>query len=872
MFGIYICVKFLFTTNSQLQTQNEERVKCPTYVIQSQPVDDSGGDTTVQETVQFTDIDAGGTHGMSNPMTEGMTDATQVAGLGSFLSRPVRICNYTWNESDGVGPFSTASFKPWYLFFNNSAIKYKLNNFAWIKCNLHLKVIVNASPFYYGALLMSYRPILDVNDDTITTTSTFAEWVPKSQRPHLWVWPQESRGGSLKLPFLYHKNWLNIQSSTDLQNMGQVNTDIIYALNSANGATGVGVSIQVYAWATDVELSGPSLGLAVQSQPQPDDEYGEGCISKPASALANFAGKFAGMGGAIGTAATVTQIGAGAVAGIAKLFGYTNVPVISNVHAFKPTPVPPLASTEIGYATEKLTLDAKNELSPDPSILGLPSVDELEITHLASKESILTTTYWDAADAVDSQLFISPVTPWLIRNDRTGSAGPPDTRQDVVNLPPCAWVANLFASWRGDVIFRFTFVKSKYHRGRVVLYFDPSGQGANNISTVTEGASSIYTQIVDLGVEDAVELRVPYSQALTFLDTSTTVGSVPWAVRGADGSNFVYDGAKYNGTVCMRVLNVLTGPTATARVGVIVSIRGADNLEFANPSFAGTFSPFTIQSQPVFDDAIVPTIAGKPHPEDKDRYLRHFGERVFSLRQLLRRFVMNEIWWEPNDNTSSLAIIQHNMTRFPLPYGFDPAGVNFATGPIAGTSKPFNWTVSTPYNWIAPAFVGQRGSMQWLVNTNQNSANAAMIGHVSISRRPNVGVTATRTRYSRTTKNGNANQSQISDVLSNLVATSGGTALTNVQTNAGLCVQLPNYSKFNFQSTSPAKITNPSTVDGSNQDTSRLEYLMSPLYGATTRGLFIEKYAAIGTDFNVFFFLNVPTFFFYVTAPTQVYA
>jgi hypothetical protein len=821
----------------------------------------SEGVTVNQETVSFTDSVAGDKAGLSyvaDPI--GSVDSTDVAGLATFLSRPVRIYNSTWNESDPQGNFGT--IVPWYAFFSNTAIANKLNNFSWIRCNLNLKIIINASPFYYGAMLISYRPLLDLNDDTISTTADFQEWVGRSQRPHVWLMPQESKGGDLTLPFFYYKNWLNIQSAADASNMGEIKLDVVYPLSSANGAVGTGVTIQVFAWATDVELSGPSIGQAVQSQ----DEYGSGPISGPASAVANFADKFVSFP-LIGRMATATKIGAGAVSSIAKIFGFTNVPVIENVNPFRPSPFPQLSSTQVGFPVEKLTLDVKNELSVDPGAIGLPTEDSLNISELVQKESLLTTTTWITSDLVDAQIFKSAISPWMFRDVATAT-------QHKITMPPCAWVANMFAQWRGDIIFRFQFIKSKYHRGRVVIAYDPSGQGTNNIVQVPNASSMIYTRIVDLGVEDAVEIRIPYSQAYPWLDLSTTFTNDVWSRRGSDViGGFIYDSTKHNGMLTMRVMNVLTAPVAVSTVGVIVTVRGAENLEFANPSYVGDFSPFSVQSQTVFEEPAVQEVAGKVNSVNSDRHLVNFGENVVSLRQLLRRSCLNEMWLEPSDTTDFISMLQHSMTRWPVPYGYDPGGLQNATGLVSGTSKPFNFTWSTPVNWILPAFVAVRGSMFWTFNVLGNSPAATAMNHIRVVRRPNVGVNASRSTYTQLNKNigaGSTGTPIMSGLRGNMNAGQSGQALTNGATNSGLTVGLPNYTKTKFQSTSPIKITTPVNLDGSAQDTSILEVLSMPLYGPTTRNVVVEKYVGIGTDFNVYWFLNVPTTYYYIGTIVQV--
>ena len=157
---------------------------------------------------------------------------------------------------------------------------------------------------------------------------------------------------------------------------------------------------------TDVELMGTTNKLALQA-----DEYGNGAISKPATAVANLASMLTRVP-VIGRFARATEIGASAVSRVAALFGYTNPPNIENVQPFYQMSAPQLATAEISVPYQKLALDPKTELSIDPQPFGLPGEDELALSYLKKKESFFGSTSWSTSDAATTQLFncrISPV-------------------------------------------------------------------------------------------------------------------------------------------------------------------------------------------------------------------------------------------------------------------------------------------------------------------------------------------------------------------------------------------------------------------------------------------------------------------------------
>ena len=173
--------------------------------------------------------------GTTSDMNALVRDVTPSVGeLADFLSRPVRISTRTWNESDSVGFLETKQC--WYEFLNTAFIKKKLDNYAFIRGNLHLKVVVNASPFYYGLAMLSYNPT-PAYHGAGAGASGDADYtyglMQRSQRPHIMIIPQESLGGELKVPFIWNKNWAQLTSASEIQGLGSYELEVIAQLQSA---------------------------------------------------------------------------------------------------------------------------------------------------------------------------------------------------------------------------------------------------------------------------------------------------------------------------------------------------------------------------------------------------------------------------------------------------------------------------------------------------------------------------------------------------------------------------------------------------------------------------------------------------------------
>lgn len=813
---------------------------------------DKSLNVTTNENVRFLDTAVGMTAGIDRPY-DGVSagDQTEAMDFVKFLSRPVRIANFTWSEADAVG--TSRVYSPWQLFFNDARVKYKLNNFSFIQCKLKIKVLINASPFYYGAMYMGYQPLPNLTPSTIQNDTGTRYLIPYSQRPHLWIYPQGNEAGEMTLPFFYHRNFINAQLAQEFTDMGQLTFLNYTTLQSANGVSSTGVSIAIYAWAEDVKLSGPSVGLALQS-----DEYGNGCVSAPATAIANAASWFEDIP-VIGKFATATRIGASAVSTIASMFGFTNVPVIADSQPMRPEAYPKMASTEIGFPVEKLTLDPKNELSIDPCLLGLENTDEMVINHLAQRESYLCTANWSTTNSVDDILFSSRVLPALYDSD-----GAPIPK---VYLTPLAWVAAPFLNWRGDIIFKFKIMASVFHKGRLRVSYDPSGYSGENILVDSISSNVVFTSIIDLGESNEVEFRVPYQQATSFLQNGTgySAANVPWStsLTPTYAGNKLFD----NGYITVRVQTALTAPIATSSVKILVTVRGAENIEFANPRDLPQATPFVVQADSFTEsDSALHMIAGTGEPNvHSDRYLVNFGESVKSFRQLFRRYTLSSTSTLifNSETVADYVVWKKLFAKIPPQFGYDVNGLNSAKGLVTPlTNYGFNYTQLTPLQWIMPAFIAYRGSTHYSFNVIAPTPLSGLRAYRTNAANTNVPISETTVSgVASTTSSGAA------FFLNNTPSAASGQSVTSQYTNAGMNISCPNYNIFRMQSTAPKYWSLPTQVDGAARDMYTLELTMNNSQGVAPGGVRVQTFHSIGTDFGLYFFLNVPTYWIYGNPP-----
>lgn len=795
-----------------------------------------------EETVAFLDDESGAQAGLATTDTAFIgDDQVDEANLAQFLSRPVRIGTTTWLEADS----STAvklTLSPWRLFFSDARIKRKLDNFAFLRANLKIKVMVNASPFYHGYALCSYQPLPNFTPSTVTTNATLSR-VQLSQRPHIWINPQDNQAGEMTLPFLWPKNWLSIGTAQDFTDMGTLDIRAFTSLFSANGVTGTGVTIQVFAWAEDVKLSGSTLGLSLQSK----DEYGTGPISAPASALARVAGSLEPK---FGRFATATRMIANTTAGVAKLFGYSNVPVIAEAKPMRVSQFANFASTEIGFPVNKLTLDAKNELSIDPTILGLPNEDELTVKNLVTKQSYYYQFNWATNDAVDTILTYQNVTPITADTAITTGAG---TGYTTYVYTPMAYVAGLFQAWRGDIRVTFKFAATKYHKGRVRITYDPQGDATNNVVTVADGTSGAYTIFADLSDSMEVSMTIPYQQALPYLRTTNDVLPSRCYVTGATPV-FNMNAAIHNGAFCVRVATQLSAPVASSTVPVLVFVEGCDNMEFANPGrIDPNIGPFVPQSQDQFLGAAEASLEEK-------RGLMNYGETVRSLRVLMRRSTPTTPFIYPNDTNAGLRRYTTTNLKMPPYPGFDPGAMYQGIGKITAVATPYTFASMSAMQYVNLAFVGYRGSTIWHyvpnfpfgVNTRPT---------MRVTRRNDADYSVTRSVYTAATS---ATDDSINALSAAQEFGHSGMVVANLDIAAGTAVVVPNQARYLFQSTDPHNATVGDTADDSSRDAVQtdIDVPSGSAFGNSASNLvYMQTYCGAGTDFTSVFFLNAPALY-----------
>lgn len=611
---------------------------------------------------------------------------SDVLDIKNYFKRPRIIATGSFGQ--GVSYGTSIALKPHTLFLGTSAVKRKWENYSFWKGTLKLKLAVNSTPFLYGMWMMDWCPLVNKSYDIDGTNPDLANLKETiclySQRTKILIEPHKNENYNMTIPFIYPKQWHRFNTTAD--DMGTLTFRPVVPVEAASSTTS-NPTFTLYAYFEDLELSGPTM--AIQS------EYQEGPISKPATIVSAAASKLTHVP-VIGKFARATEIGAKAVGDVASLFGMCKVPPVDNVQPVSSQVAFGMGTGEIAHASERVTIDPKQEITRDRSRIGFSNEDELNVTNLCSRKAIVSITQWLSSDSSNTSLVKFGVNPSISPSVLLNSF--------AHGLPhPAAYIGHTFKYWRGDAVFNFKAVKSKFHTGRLLITFDPTTSTSSN----TDSAQA--TNIVwDITKNDEITVRIKFIKDTAWCPASSDIsGSI--SERGAVSLNVLNYSTGY---LNVSVLNTQTAPLSTADIGIVTTLHW-ENMQFARPlPINDRYTPNRVQSDEI-GDTIDLTDVSRMNTIDDSNYV---GQEIITLRQLMNRSEYIKTIPLPNGTTSAntqvAAYVYPNI--YPRARGFTGTFTNDAVvdgfvAPIAG--HYFNTESNCMLSIMKCCFIGFRGSV-----------------------------------------------------------------------------------------------------------------------------------------------------------------
>lgn len=605
---------------------------------------------------------------------DGFTDNVP---LGDFLSRPSKIFSDTWSVGYATSNYNEI-IDPWTLWQSDPRIKQKLANYAYASFDLRVRFVINGSPFQYGNLMVAYIPYGKPEDVTAVgtarnqTAAQVQNWYANSGASgietafqhfstyaHAYLNPTSNKVVEMTLPFLWHNNYISLNGTADdaKESLGTFQIYDINPLRIANTSAPTSCNYTVYAWAENMKLSMPT-------EFTPTSEYADGPVATGATAVMAAAGKLRSAP-IIGPFARATEIGAGGVSTVAKLFGFSSPPVVEPPKGAELKMHGRLANVSGEDSAATLSLDPKQEITVDPRTVGVSAEDEMTIKSIVTREQFLARCEWKSdvgqfttTDA-EQIIFASLVNPNQIHRSGTGKVANDDWQ--MVMDHPAGWLANLFQYWKGSVTYRVEVCCTKMHAGRLKLQFDPfMKNGARSVADVnTEDINARYSMILDLAEATSTEFTINWNNRRAWLRTRAENDNSTFQPFRTDQTSFdlptYYDEEVDMGMFVISIVNELVAPIETdgaasstkAPVQVNVYCKMGDDMEFAQPAEdASTWSTDTFRPSASVEDANADDSCDVVEHSTTGAYVDpnntsvFFGENVVSLRALIKRYTL----------------------------------------------------------------------------------------------------------------------------------------------------------------------------------------------------------------------------------------
>jgi hypothetical protein len=820
-----------------------------------------------------------------------------------WMKRYIQIAQFPWTEDTEL----ITTFAPYSLYLNNPNVLKKLEGFSRFHMKgLEVKFLLNGAPTQYGSVLVSYKPLPGFSGGDIDQTpGTLPYFLGHTCYPHSYLSVATSVGATMKLPFVCPQNCItgpsigdNLISQTD--ELGTMYMSSIGALRSVGSPAVAPIIITVYARPIDLFMWGPTSYI-MQS-----DEYGVKPVSTIASVIASAAGMLSTVP-LIGPYMLATQIASGAMASIARLFGYSNPPVIDPVHVFANRPTYGISSPEIPFQMDKLSLDPKNELTVDPRTVGAPTKDGMLMSNMMDRDVYIGDAIWYSTDTPGAAIISSYVTPEQARvtPGHTGTTGPIAAyyTANKVQMTPSCHLAQMFKYWRGPIHYTFTVIASQFHRGRYVIEYEPAG------ATAYDGQGRIRQWVVDIKDTPTFTVTIDMCSATTWLPTQRTAFTA-----GASDNQFItarskkptFDNLDANGTLRVLIVNDLTSSAASTDVLMFVRMNCKD-VEFACPmDLQG--APTTYNPQSDTADLAATTMEETTAHESvetretpQDSVIYH-GEVVKSVRTLLQRATyfrtLNSYPKNPisdvlrNTITKGYAFLPEATTwsKVLVKWVFPRVGtqVGNVTGsmwatvgagtPGATASSDYIYGKPTFMAYLTPCYVGYRGGVGYRIAIDANNASPIKVEGVTIER-SEVPLAAYLTGLgSYGTAFGHADAFRNQQYLDNTKSGASGLAVTNDVRYVDAVV--PHYSRYRMLPALPTAQMNlaqglgvPFVSEIDNLEVTGTltgNFLTTPptdQQWMTTPSL--NVYQQAGVDFTLLYYLAPPTMYTLKTAASR---
>jgi len=783
-------------------------------------------------------IEVGGTE--SKEIDLGYSNLSEVyamaPSLGMVPDRPVEL----FTAQIAVGTSLSAQIDVYDLISLNPVVRSKFRNFGYAKMNSKVRISVSGTPFHSGQLIVAYIPYADRVDGLQALISRFA--FDATSRPCLLAYLSQAYGAQLinvnenkpteiSIPFMSYKPVYRLfNDSTAVLAAGTSYTDFseagslfIYTLNSPKSVstTPSAVSIQVVGWFEDLELFCPTAtqieittesGIYTESGVDERDVGPVEAFSTRASLYSVWFKKIP----VIGKYAYASEMAFGAMAQVASLFGWSRPTVIEDPLVVKNNGYSNGALCIGGETNYRIVTDPKQELSINPGLFGIEE-DEMVINHLTKINSYIDTFAWNDNDPV----MVSPIYSCaVVPNIGVYSTGVTDTVYQPSTLD---FTATPFVYWRGDIIFEFNIVCSKYHRGKLMFYYEPN----LNQKVLIDANLSTNKQclaVIDIQETQNVKFCVAWASCRDWLLTLPTSIARQNIIRSTNLTGIELNANGYIGVVPFTTLQ--SPDNSDIEINVFIS---SDNIKYNMLEGAYLPNNRNIRTESGVDASVDVTCIELNGKSTDAPYIcsEYFGEAIYSFRYSGKRYTKSdEIAIAVTPSAGYITVELPIFPRVKYPYG---------------SASTYTQEMGL-YEYLRFAYLGVRGGLKkrsfFDITGSDRHTDAVKVS----------------LQLSSLTSIPSATFATVASVYARL----RGTLSLMLSSNAGVEFEVPNYMSNLFLFGCANDLVG-TTFSGLSFSTYRLQSYLIQLRtsAASAAGMYYEE-TAFGEDFSFYRFLASP--------------
>jgi len=792
--------------------------------------------STMETTQNFTDV--GGTE--TKDVELGSSSLSEVYAssppLGMFPNRPVEL----YNVQLAVGSSVSAQIDAIDLISSNPTVRSKFRNFGYAKFDTMIRFCISGTPFHYGTLLVAYVPYADRVEALQALIARFA--FDATSRPALLAYLSQMRGCQLininenkpteiRIPFISHKPVYRLfndstsvlAAGTSFEDFVEAGSLFIYSLTAPKSVstTPSNVSIQVLGWFENLELFAPTatqMEITTESgiirTESGDDERDVGPVEHFSTSAALYSGWFKKIP-YIGKFALASEMAFGALAGVSSIFGWSRPTIIEDPLVVKNNGYSNGAICIGGETSYRIVVDPKQELCIDPSLFGVEE-DEMVINYLTKINSYIDTFAWNDNDVVMS----NPIyTCCVIPNLGVASTGATDT---VFQPSTLAFTALPFVFWRGDITFEFQIVCSKYHRGKLMFYYEPNVKQEVLIDADLS-ANKQCLAVIDIQETQNVKFCISWASCRDWLQTLAPTISNQASFRATPAPWEKYA----NGYIGVVPFTTLQSPdNSDIDINVFIS---SDNMKYNMLEGKDLPKNRNIRTESGIETSVDASCIELNGKSQDAPYIasQYFGEIVTTFRLPGRRYVeTDEI---AIASTAGAGFISAELPMYPR--------VKYPYGSISTYTKETGL-----FEYLRFAYLGMRGGIKKRAFFDLTGADR----HTDAIK---VGLQAAATTVIPSTS--------FSTTI-NVISKLRGTVSFMPSSNAGVEFEIPNYMTTLFMFSCANDLVGTS-YGGLNYLTLRLYSYLAEIRtsSATAAGTYYEE-SALGEDFSFYRFLSSP--------------